>query len=1154
MDYRLLGPLEVVRAGQPLELGPPKQRAVLAVLLLEAGRAVSTDRITSAVWGDDPPANVAASLQAYVSNLRRLLRDTATATSPIARRPPGYALEVAAEHIDARRFVADADTARAAGARCEWAVAADAASAALRLWRGPLLADLRDEEWVRVESAALDERRVECRETLVAALLGTRRLGAAIVEAQQLRAEYPLRERACWLYATALYQDGRAPDALALLREYMSSLDEELGLEPSPAIRDLYGAVLRQDPALSGWPAEKARTPGVVQPEAPFATAPQRADEVRSSSATPLVGRTRELAAIGELLAAAPGDLRWVVLSGTAGIGKTRLAEEVAARWSAGGGRVLRTGCPEDDGTPAWWPVRQLVRGLGADPDVLLTPPADVDADAARFAVYERLLELLPPPDAAEPVLLFVDDVQWADAASVRWLTHVAETVHDRSVALLLTVRDGREAPPLRRLLAAIARRTAARQLEVPPLAAPEVGRLASLVSGECIDDREGRELTARTGGNPFFVSEYARLPPEERNAGGIPVAVRSVLGRRLAGLDPGVLQVLRTAAVIGDEPDIDLLAAATRLARDELADLLDDAADERIIVTNSDSGRYAFAHGLLREELLAGISPVRRQRLHLRVAQSLAVSRHPDALVRRAAHLVAALPLADPADVVEACRAAAVEADQRWHSESAAHWWGAALKAFDALPAVERTEQRRDELLVAQVAALARAGRGQTVLDLVDACLVDAVHHGRASSAGRLASALLRTAGAWPWASYGDDPGPLLARLAGIEPLVAHEPAAHARVLAALAVGSYYDPDNSVPDRLSGRALNLAETLGDPDVLADAILARAGAFAGVASRVDESVALLDRLAALPHEQQQVDAVLGHNLRTLALLTLGDIAGVVEHQRAGAAGSDALRLPVNRVQLRWIEGTVAHWRGELDEAERLYEVAYQTHLRTELYLMGVQDLALIALRWEQGRLSEVGDLSRIFDALVPWARAVVCAARGELEPADRLITAELSSAGPELWTTLGQLTLLAHVVVDAGLPRHAPPLIDRLRPRSGLVANIGQIAAVGPVDLALARLLTCVGDPIGAQHYLQRAAELAQRAGGRCALLRCRLLAAQLDPATDATEYVAIAERAQAMGMLGVAEQARAAERAVSRGERQTSPSAVTGDSTQSAR
>ncbi|HEY8588143.1 MAG TPA: BTAD domain-containing putative transcriptional regulator [Naasia sp.] len=1065
MQYRLLGPLEVLSDDAPVDLGSPKQRAVLAVLLLSRGRVVPTDRLVAAVWGDNPPTSVSASLQAYISNLRRILRDDRTAGSPIVRRSPGYLLQAEEEKVDVAAFLAGADGARSAVETHDWHTAVDAARTALGLWRGSLLEDLRDEDWVQREARRLDERRSETRENLVTGLLGAGRLAEAVVEIERLRAAEPLRERGAWLQVLALHRDGRTAEALEAYRSHAQLLDDELGLEPGPALRDLQAAILRQDPDLDNWPEPNPvrRTPSVVEPDR-RATDADPAETARAT-ARPFIGRARELAAIeGMREESATGVVRWLVLTGPPGIGKTRLAEETLTEEQMRGARIVRTACPEDEGTPPWWPIRGLVRGLGADPDALLTPPAGTDADAARWVVYDRLDGLLRASVTGETVIL-VDDVQWSDTASLRWLTHLASSGFSGRLTFVLTVRDeGELKPELERLLAAIARQPANRQLAVSPLATAEVAELACVVSGESIPEEEAAALTEQTGGNPFFVGEYARLPREERAAGGVPLAVRSVLRRRLGAVDTDVLQVLRTAAVMNDPLDIDLLCAVTRLDREELADLLDEAADEHLIAPAPESGSYRFAHGLLRDEVLAGLSAPRRQRLHAKIAEALRSSGGPDRLVRRASHLVSAFPLVEAQEVFEACRAAAVDAEERWLSEAAARWFDAAITAYDQLPDRERSDEERDELLVARVSALARAGRWSTVLQVVEDGVTSAVRDRRFPSAGRLAATLLRTAGSWPWAAYTEDAAPLMARLVGIEPVVAANPAAHSRILAAIAVGSYYDIDGTIRDRLSARAVSIAEETGDDDVLADALLGRALSFAGVASRVHDEESALLRLMVLPHRQSRLDEVLSHNMLTLTALILGRLDEMEDHLRQGIAGSDALRLPISRVQLRWAEGALQLFRGDVDRAETLYRHAYELHRQTELYVMGVHELAFLSTRWHQGRLSEVEGLPAANVSMMPWAHAALEIAHGRTDEGDALIATALRKPTLDVWTTGGELVLLAHALADAGLRTHAAAIAEKLRPLQHLVGALGQIAAIGRVDDALRRLETLVAE------------------------------------------------------------------------------------------
>ena len=1081
MTYRVLGPLQVLRDDHLLDLGAPKQRAVLAALLLRRGRVVSTDALIDAVWGDDPPPAAQASLQAYVSNLRRVLRAGGTA-APIVRQAPGYLLDVPAEQVDLERFTALADEAAGAATAGEWAAAAQAAQQGLSLVRGPLLADLADEPWVREPARAFDARRAACREVLATALLGCDRAAEAVVQATHLLDEEPFAERACWLHVLALHRAGRTAEALDAYRAFARRLDEELGLDPGPDLRELQSAVLRQDQALLRWPLSDATGPAASSAET---------ERSERSAGVPIIGRARELATIDRMLDAVRlGGTRWLVLTGPAGIGKTRLAAETAARLPTD----VWARCPEEESAPGWWPMRQLLRALGEAPDAVLVPPADVDADAARFAVYERLLAVFEAMDG--PIAVVVDDVQWSDPQSTRFLTYLTTALRGRPVAVVLTVRDGKGGEATEQLLAAVARTDGACRLAVGPLADDAVAVLAGQVAATPVDPGEARLLTDRTGGNPLFVCEYARLPRSEWT--GIPGAVGSVLGRRLASLDPAVLQALRAAAVLGDVVDLELLRAVTRLDFDDLADLLDEAADEHILTTDPDTGGYRFAHALLREQVLAGLSVPRRQRLHARAAETFAGAETADRVARRAYHLLAAMPLTDAADVLDGCRAAAADAERGFDAERAAQWWGQSLVAFDALPPGARTADERDDLLVARVQALARAGRTQTVLDTVHAALLDALRQGRTASVGRLAAALLRTAGAWPWVFPGTDAGPLLARLAGIEHLVADDPPAHARVLAALAVGSYYEVDPAVPERLSARALELAEATGDRDVLADALLGRVLSFIAIPDHALEATELLGRLLELPHAQGPVDSVLAFAMLTMTRLSVGDIEGATRALSRGVTGADLLRLPIARAQLRWVDATLTQWHGDLDAAERKFAMAAEIHRSTQLYELGITDWARLAIAWDRGVLEEFRQLHDDGgDEVATWAQAALRLVAGD-PCADATLTALFDHPPRVIWTSVGHMTLLAHVVADRGAVTHAGRLAEALRPYADRIANVGQIGVFGPVGLSLARLHALLGEHGLARGHLDVAERLSRDGGGTRFVERCRQVRAEL--------------------------------------------------------
>src|ERR687885_181491 len=305
-DFGLLGPLAVTREGVELQLGGPKQRALLAILLLEANHAVSADRLIDALWGDHPPDTAKNTLQVYVSQLRKLLPEGSLETVP-----PGYRLAVAPEAIDLSRFEELAHQGRAALGIGDAATAAQALGAALALWRGPALADLALEEFAQAEAARLEELRLAVLEDRIEADLALGRHGPLVAELEHLIVENPFRERLRAQLMLALYRSGRQAEALAVYQRTRRTLVDELGIEPGESLRHLEQAILAHDPALDA-PAGGGTAEHVPVP------------------ATPLLGRGRELAELAEHCRR--DDVHLVTLTGIGGIGKTRLALELARR------------------------------------------------------------------------------------------------------------------------------------------------------------------------------------------------------------------------------------------------------------------------------------------------------------------------------------------------------------------------------------------------------------------------------------------------------------------------------------------------------------------------------------------------------------------------------------------------------------------------------------------------------------------------------------------------------------------------------------------------------------------------------------------------------------------------------------------------------
>jgi DNA-binding SARP family transcriptional activator len=253
-DFRILGPLEVTADGQPLALGGQKLRALIALLLLDAGRVVSTDRIVDSLWGEHPPRTATTSLQNFVSQLRKLLGPEALET-----KPPGYRLRIAPAELDLNRFRALVDEARTAPTEDRIAKLREA----LALWRGGALEDFAFEPFAQNEIARLEELRLGAIEDRIDAELELGADAELVSELETLLDRHPLRERLRAQLMLALYRSGRQAEALSVYQDVRRALVDELGIDPGPTLQNLYSSILRQEHGLEA-------VPQVVAPEDHF--------------------------------------------------------------------------------------------------------------------------------------------------------------------------------------------------------------------------------------------------------------------------------------------------------------------------------------------------------------------------------------------------------------------------------------------------------------------------------------------------------------------------------------------------------------------------------------------------------------------------------------------------------------------------------------------------------------------------------------------------------------------------------------------------------------------------------------------------------------------------------------------------------------------
>ena len=306
-EFRLLGPFEALRDGVPLELGGLKQRALLALLLLNANEVVSRDRLIEDLWGEHPPKDAPHTVQVFVSRLRKSL-----GAGVIETRAPGYLVRTDVFELDLARFERLQALGRDELERGRAVAAHRAFGEALSLFRGAPLADFNYEPWAEREVNRLEEARLSCLEERIAAELALGRHGSVLVELEHLVAENPFREQLRGYFMLALYRSGRQADALESYNAARADLDNELGIEPSAELKTLHRRILNQDATLD--------VEGL----------PPRPPTNLPSPPTPLLGRERELRELIEIVRRP--DARLVTLTGPGGTGKTRLALEAAAQ------------------------------------------------------------------------------------------------------------------------------------------------------------------------------------------------------------------------------------------------------------------------------------------------------------------------------------------------------------------------------------------------------------------------------------------------------------------------------------------------------------------------------------------------------------------------------------------------------------------------------------------------------------------------------------------------------------------------------------------------------------------------------------------------------------------------------------------------------
>ena len=1094
LDVCVLGSLEVRRAGAPLDLGTPKQRALVASLVLARGWPVSVDGIVDQLWGDDAPPGVTGTLQAYVSGLRRVIepdRAPRTPATVLVTATPGYALRVPEERVDAHRFEQEASRAhKVLQPLSSWGAhdldrgrledARTLLAAAVGRWRGTPYADLGDTDAAVAERTRLEGLRLVALEDLAVAALALGEHGPVAAELEALTGAHPLRERLWALRALALARSGRQADALEVLRRLRDVLDEELGIEPSAEVRELQTAILRQDERLE-WVA-----PPFTGPVAP--PAPQRpaqdpvADERNRVAPWPMVGRDAELAALlGALAEAESGTAAFAVLTGEAGIGKSRLSAELLLQARRRGVRVLIGRCSQDEGAPPLWPWQSVLDGLGVD--LIQLVAAAGDDEGGRFRAWERIAETVRSAAREQAVAVLLDDLHWADQSTLRVLRLLLESAGDEHLLLVGTWRTHpAPAGALADVAEAFGRRHAVRA-DLHGLGTRDVQTVFEAVAGPRAEAGTGiaQLLVERTDGNPFFLVELARLAGERGGGvdllhGEAPTAVNDVLDRRLARLPDATRATLRTAAVIGRSFELGILARAAGLDEDDALDVVEPAIAAGVLRERG-IDRYAFTHALVRDRFCDNVPASRIAREHAKVAAVL--ERTPGSESEVARHW----RRAGPAHAGRAWRAAVTAAERArrlYEFEEEADLLEGALRSMDL--DAEATDRERYGVLMDLVDAYRWCAQHEALIATAERAIATGKRLRDPEAVARAAQSVAYDV-LWRSAPSGETNEVVVGALRGsLDRLPPGDGELRCRVLLALVIEAADEAAVAADDPTLLEALAMARRLGDPELL---IAAQQTAFMTrwVPSTAEDRLAGITEAVDVAHRigAERVGVVCG-TLRAAVLGELGRPVEMTDQLELTRAEAERTRITYGDMVLTGLETSWLAMAGRAEDCAANLRRLREMEDRIDHGTLGpaIAVAEVVTAFWEGRPGDGVPVLEALLDEGYPFAvpLAVHPWRAGEHDAARELYAEHGAPPEQETQLTLYLWAMAAELAThlgDAGLAERA---VAQLSPYAGRSCAVGAAMVMAPVDCYLALAAAASGDPHLAERHADDAGRL----------------------------------------------------------------------------
>lgn len=1081
VEIAVLGPVRMDAGGREIDLGTPRQRTIVAALALSRGRAVALDALVDRVWAGAAPPTAVNTLQRYVASLRRAIepdRPAREAPSVLVTEGGGYALRIPVGARDVARFeealavardalavVPDQLRPRVAAAQVgEVERALVALDGALALWRGDPYAELGEDPDACAERSRLEDLRTSARELRLMGLLSLGRHTEVVGELESMTALHPLHERWWALYAVALVRSGRQAEALEALGSLRSVLADELGVDPSPPLRDLHTAILRQDPTLDWTEAGSVTTPvRMAAPVVPMPAAPP-------APRWPLAGRRAELTELtGLLVPAQPGAGGAALVTGEAGAGKTRLAQEVMGLAHQAGTTVVVAACSAEV-PPDLWPLRTALLSLARQLPGLVVDTEQIDHQPTEFRTREQVVESFLAAGATAPVLLVVEDVQWADPQTLLVLEQLLARRTQAPVTLLLTRRTGAGDEVRMTQLAETVARTDGMRVDLAPLTLADTEELVAVLNGSVSDVGS---VWRRSGGNAFFVTELART------GGTIGGGLGDVVRARVASLPAETARALSAASTIDLSFDVRLLSLMLGRPEDETRDLLSPAIAAGLLLDDGDAyPGPSFAHAVVREVLESDLTATDRTTWHAKAGRAYA--EHGDLReVSQRAHLARHWEQAGPRWSPEGWRAVLT---------GAVHARADAAYAEEArLLRLAVTLQRTDpgsgdragfDLLMLLADACRWSGDWSGVSDAVDDAIVVAERLGDDALAAR--AAISTTEGAlWQVRPFGRVHPPIVEALERLlRRLSDTEGPLRCRAQLALAMELYYDPAQTARiDQLVDEALRYAEQSDD---LRLRFTACHGAFVATwrLDTVEHRRALAEQAMDAARRLDDPRAlVLAETLAVAAASELGDatrvragLASTIElaRRRGLATAEGVLRV----LALSWtaLAGDQAGAAAQVEELTRLVETARVPNF--EAAVTGTVTTMAMRTHDPQVIQAALADFAPGEDVPSELFGAAVLLRLGETE----LARATLDGVSIDLYTHTfmgpAAAAMACQVAVHLGATETTRRAYDYLSRHRGRMCSAGAATVLGPVDLFLAQGALALGDAAAAAQHL----------------------------------------------------------------------------------